>query len=174
MPMSDSAGAESLGVSMAVETALPDSLGISVTGSGLVALDVRPSDVVLHGLVLVALGHLRRLHAEVGVLGRGVPGCELGVRDGLGGDARGTGNGVLPVAGHGTVTGRGRRPRVLLLPTQEHGHACGDAGEEEQPRPAPPLLLDPAPALDLLRGGGGLLLEVVPLLHGVLARLLRR
>src|SRR6476469_1585735 len=34
--------------------------------SGLVALDVRPADVAADGLVLVALGHLRRLHAEIG------------------------------------------------------------------------------------------------------------
>ena len=44
----------------------------------------------------------------------------------------------------------------------------------EQPRPAPRLRLDAAAALDLLGGRRGLLLELVVLLDGGLARLLRR
>src|SRR5689334_11741516 len=50
------------------------------------------------------VGHLLRLHAQVGVRRRGVAGAGLrGRRRPVGG--RGTGHGILPVAGNGTVAG---------------------------------------------------------------------
>ena len=97
-------------------------------------------------------------------LGRGadVAGARLGGGDGLAGGAGGTGHGVLSVAGHGAVAGRGRRPGVLLLaPQEDHDAPRRDGEGGEQPRPAPRTPSRRRPlALDLLGGGGRLLLEL--------------
>src|SRR3954468_24181390 len=70
--------------------------------------------VLVVGRLDVARRRLRGLHAEVGVGRRRVAGGVLGVGDRLAGvAARGAGHGVLSVAGHGAVAGRGRGPGVL-------------------------------------------------------------
>src|SRR4051812_8610468 len=119
--------------------------------------------VLVVGRLDLARRRLRGLHAEVGVGRRRVAGGVLGVGDRLAGvAARGAGHGVLSVAGHGAVAGRGRGPGVLAaLQPAEHGEDDAAGGDDgEGPRPAARLLLDADLALDLGRGLRRLLLQL--------------
>src|SRR4051794_25314836 len=121
----------------------------------------------------VAVDELRVAHAHVGLRRGGVTGLR-GRGDGLAGIARGTGHGVLSVAGDRTVARGGRGPGVVLLAAQDGEHGGTQREGEEHPRPPPRPLLGADLPLDRLGRGQRRLLDLAVLPAGVLAGLLGR